>query len=204
MTRFEEYGSSDYGRADWEWRRERGIFVLVPIEGAAGAELQALRERLDPKLAQANAPHVTLIGSSGAGPIHPDTPLDRLAELFATIAATMAPFDVTAGPAHRFLQTNVLSFPLDSHGPLRRLYERIRGSGLRFLPVRFPFSPHATVNFYATITRERERALRALRLAAPLEIRRLVLSRTNDPQPPEVLLSVTLSGAPSAAAASPG
>jgi 2'-5' RNA ligase len=185
---------NDYRDADWEWRRPRGIFVLVPIDGEAGAQIRAIRAQYDPKLAAMNDPHVTLIGSSGAGPIAADTPRATLERVFGDIAATTAPFDVAAEPPHRFVDTGIVSFPLAARGALRALHERIVTSGLRFLPTRFAFAPHATVSYYPEVTRARERELLALRLAAPIRIERLELSLTNDPQPPDILLSLALSG----------
>lgn len=194
MTRDDDTYDNDYRDADWEWQRPRGIFVLVPITGEAGAQIQAIRTQYDPKLAAMNAPHVTLIGSSGAGPIAADTPRETLARVFGEIAATTPAFEVAAEAPHRFVDTGIVSFPLAARGPLRALHERIVNSGLRFLPTRFAFAPHATVSYYPEVTRPRERELLGLRLTAPVRIDRLELSLTNDPQPPDILLSLSLAG----------
>jgi 2'-5' RNA ligase len=180
--------------SEWDWQRPKGIFVLIPIDGAAGESLRAMRRRVDPKLAAMNDPHISLVGSSGVGPIDPNTPREKLRDIFEKLAASTAPFSVQAGRAHRFMQSNVVSFTLSPYGPLRELHEQVTRSGLSFLPVRFAFAPHATVNFFPTMTRERERELTALRLDEPIEIRRLELSMTNDPQRPEILLAVDLHG----------
>lgn len=189
-------GDGDSRAGGWEWRRPRGIFVLVPIEGPAGAHIRAIRAEFDPKLAAMNAPHVTLIGSSGAGPIAPDTPRDVLERVFTGVAATTAPFDVVAEPPHRFVDTGIVSFPLPARGPLRQLHERIVTSGLRFLPTRFAFAPHATISYYPELTRTRERDLLALRLDAPIRIEALEVFLTNDPQPSDLLFRVPLGGGP--------
>jgi 2'-5' RNA ligase len=185
---------NDYRDADWEWQRPRGIFVLVPVEGVAGEQIQRIREQYDPKLAAINAPHVTLIGSSGAGPIAADTPRETLARVVGDIAATTPAFEVAAEPPHRFVDTGIVSFPLPARGALRALHERLTSSGLKCMPTRFAFAPHATVSYYPDVTRARERELLAMRLAAPIRIERLELSLTNDPQPPDILLSLALSG----------
>jgi CheY-like chemotaxis protein len=55
-------------------RAKSGIFVFAPIGGDVGPRIADLQRRLDPRLgALGQAPHVTLVGSSGMGPIHPDT-----------------------------------------------------------------------------------------------------------------------------------
>ena len=84
--------------------------------------------------------------------------------------------------------------PLDPHGPLRELFERIRTSGLRFGPVRFAFTPHATLSYFPTLDRRRERQLLAERVPEPAIIDRLELSLTNDPQPPKKLFELPLEG----------
>ncbi len=185
---------NDYHDADWEWQRPRGIFVLIPVEGEAGAQIRAIRTQYDPRLAAMNDPHVTLIGSSGAGPIAADTPRETLARIFGEIAATTAPIEVAAEPPHRFVDTGIISVPLPARGALRQLHDRIRASGLKFLPNRFAFAPHATISYYPELTRERERALLGLRLTAPIRIEKLELSLTNDPQPPDILFSLPLTG----------
>ena len=177
-----------------DWRRAAGSFVLVPVLGEAGMALDTMRRLHDPKLANTNAPHLSLIGSSGAGPILPGETPERIRDALAAVAARVAPFAVTAGLPMRFPGTDIISFELGAHGPLRALHEAVKASGLRFGPVRFPFSPHLTVNFYRTLDRPMERALLALRLEAPVVIDRLELSRTNDPQPPSTLLTLPLSG----------
>lgn len=184
----------EHDEPDFEWQRPRGIFVLVPIEGQAGAQIQRIREQYDRKLAAMNAPHVTLIGSSGAGPIASNTPREELTRIFTRIAAETAPFEVEAELPHRFVNTDIVSFPLPSRGPLRVLHEKILTSGLRFMPTRFAFAPHATVSYYPELSRARERELLALKLSAPIRIERIELSLTNDPQPPDIIVNVSLTG----------
>ncbi len=184
----------EHDEPDFEWQRPRGIFVLVPIQGEAGAQIQRIREQYDRKLAVMNAPHVTLIGSSGAGPIASNTPREELERIFRRIAAETAPFEVDAELPHRFVNTGIVSFPLPARGPLRMLHEKILTSGLRFMPTRFAFAPHATVSYYPELTRARERELLSLRLSAPIRIERIELSLTNDPQPPDIIVNVTLTG----------
>ena len=177
-----------------DWRRAAGSFVLIPVLGEAGMAIDQMRRLHDPKLANTNAPHLSLIGSSGVGPILPGETPERIREALAAVAARVAPFAVQAGAPMRFPGTDIISFELDPHGPLRALHEAVKGSGLRFGPVRFPFSPHLTLNFYRTLDRAMERALLKLRLEAPVVIDRLELSRTNDPQPPSTLFTLPLTG----------
>lgn len=197
---FEDDASSDDDSPDDElpdgraWRRPAGMFVLGPVEGPAGDVIYELQREADPKLAASHLPHVTLTGSSGVGPILPDTPVERVRDVLEAIGRTTPPLPLAFEAPTRFMQTNIVSLALDPNGPLRALHERIARSGLAFGPVRFTFTPHVTLSFYPTLTRESARRLLALRVKESGVITRLVVSATADPLPPTMLTSVSLAG----------
>jgi len=171
-----------------------GIFVLAELAGAAAERVREWQLRYDPKLANSTRPHVTVAGSSGMGPIDRDTAAAELRRALEPIARETPPLVLPFGPPQRFMQTEIVSFPLDPHGPLRALHERIKTSGLRFRAPRFSFSPHVTISFYPTLTPARARELLALRLAEPAELRTLAAYRHRDPLPPVKLVEVALTG----------
>jgi 2'-5' RNA ligase len=176
-----------------------GIFVLAELAGEAGERIRAIQERYDPKLARQSPPHVTLAGSSGVGPIVPSTPTERIREVLAPIAAGAPPLTLPFERPHRFMSTNIVVLPLDPHGPLRALHERVAHSGLTFARARFTFTPHATLSFYPTLSRDALRELLAVRVDAPAVIDRLTVYFTRDPQPAVKLLELPLAGAAAAA-----
>ncbi len=169
-----------------------GIFVLAELPGEAGEIVRAIQRRYDPKLARLTPPHITLVGSSGLGSIPTDTPTERIREALEPIVSNTAPMSLRFGAPHRFMQTEIVSLPLDIHGPLRSLHERIARSGLPFRPARFMFSPHCTLSFYPTLTPASERELLALRVTAPCIVERLQVYVTRDPQPSRKLLELPL------------
>jgi 2'-5' RNA ligase len=169
------------------WRRPAGMFVLGPVEGPAAESIYAVQQEFDPKLAAAHLPHLTLTGSSGVGPILPGTPVEQVKRVLDEIARTTAPLALRFEPPTRFMQSNIVSLPLDPHGPVRALHERIARSGLPFGPARFTFTPHVTLSFYPTLTRDSARRLLSVRVAERATIRRLVLSATADPFHPTIL-----------------
>lgn len=189
-----QWNDDDIPESGRDWRRPRGIFVIAPIGGAAGERIAELQRRYDRKLANSTEPHVTLVGSSGAGPIVPSTTEAELKAALQPLAASLSPVTVHFSRPERFPQTNIVSLPLDPHGPVRVIFEAVRSSGLRFLPVRFSFSPHATINFYPSLTRDRERDLLSLRVTEPVVIDRLQLSLTDDPLPPRRVMELMLQG----------
>jgi len=82
--------------------------------------------------------------------------------------------------------------PLDPHGPLRILHDRIVTSGLPFQRARFTFSPHCTLSLYPSLTAETERELMSIRVREPVLIDRIVVYQTLDPQPSRKLLELPL------------
>ena len=109
-----------------------GIFIIASIGAAATERIAAIQREFDPKLAVSSPPHVTIAGSSGVGPMDPTTSLEEIRAALAPIVASTPPLILPFDPPIRFMQTTIIVLPLDPHGPLRTLHERIATSGLRF------------------------------------------------------------------------
>lgn len=168
------------------------IFVLAEIGGAVGERIHDIQRRFDPKLARSAPPHVTIAGSSGVGPVHAGTPVAKIRAALEPVAAATAPMELRFSAPHRFMQTDIIVLPLDPHGPLRELHDRIARSGLRFSAARFTFTPHATLSFYPELSSEAARTLLAERIDEPVTIDRLQVYRTIEPQPSVKLLELEL------------
>ena len=171
-----------------------GIFVIAELDGPVAARIRAIQQRCDPKLAAEAPPHVTLIGSSGAGPIPVETPVDVLREAIVPVAAATPPLTLAFGPPMRFLQREIVVLPLDPHGPLRALHDRLKSSGIPFAPARWPFTPHCTLSFYPTLTPETLKPLLAEREREPWTMHTLRVYHTREPQPPKLLFDAPLLG----------
>jgi 2'-5' RNA ligase len=171
-----------------------GIFVIAELDGAMGERIHAIQERFDPKLAAESPPHVTIIGSSGAGPIPVGTSIELLRSAIEPVAATTPPLALKFGPPMRFLQREIVVLPLDPHGPLRALHQRLKESGIPYAPARWPFTPHCTLSFYPTLTQETLRPLLALRESGVWTLRTLRVYHTREPQPPTLLFDAPLLG----------
>lgn len=151
-------------------RLKSGIFVIADVPGPVGDRIRELQMTYDPRLARFSRPHVTIVGSSGAGPILADTTVDELRERLTPVAAETAPIVLRFGRPSRFMQTQIVQLPLDPHGPLRTLHERIKTSGLRFARPRFFFTPHVTLNLYRELPPDALKALLAERFDEPVTI----------------------------------
>jgi 2'-5' RNA ligase superfamily protein len=170
-----------------------GIFIIAELSGESADEIRAINERYDPKLARYKPPHVTITGSSGAGPILGSIGQDDLREKLEPITTTTEPMSLRFGPPIRFMQSDIIVLPLDPHGPLRSFHDRLVSSGLPFGRARFTFSPHCTLSLYPTLTPAMERELLSVRVKAPAVIDRIQVYQALDPQPARRLLDLPLS-----------
>jgi 2'-5' RNA ligase len=175
-------------------RTRSGIFVIAPITGATGDRIAEVQAAYDPRLARLGPPHITLAGSSGIGPIAADVPLHELRERLAPIAESTAPITLQAGRPTRFMQTQIVVLPLDPHGPLRTLHERIKTSGLRAAAPRFYYTPHVTLSLYREQPPDVLRALLALRFDEPFVVDSIEAHLTKDTGESRELIRFPLMG----------
>lgn len=171
-----------------------GIFTLAELSGEVASRIRAINERYDPRLARYKPPHITLTGSSGAGPIPPFITVEELREKLEPVTSSIAPVTVSFQPPQRFMQTDIIVLPLDPHGELRALHDRIISSGLPFARARYTFSPHCTLSLYQTLDAESRRELLQVRIPEPFVIGAIQLYHTRDPQPSRKLLELPLTG----------
>ena len=136
-----------------------GIIVMSELRGALAERVLEIQRRFDPRMANELPPHITITGSSGMGPIVPETTDEELRRALEPVAAATEPFSVRVEPPTRFMQSTVVVMQIDPNGPIRALHERIKQSGLRYEQPRFTFTPHVTLSFYPELTRERLKEL---------------------------------------------
>jgi 2'-5' RNA ligase len=172
-----------------------GIFITTELEGELAKRIHALQHEFDPKMARYLPPHITITGSSGAGPLPSDIPVHELRARLEPVAQSIAPVTLTFGPPERFVGRNIVSLRLDPHGPLRTLHEKIKHCGLPFGPARYPFTPHCTLNLYPELTAEKLKKMMAVREVEPFTVSKLCVYHTHEPQPPDLLFSVRLGSA---------
>lgn len=157
-----------------------GIYLVAELPEPARRRVLEVQRWADPRLSRGTPPHITLIGSSGAGPLPASTPIAEIDEALRPITDDTAPITVRLERPVRFMQTHIIVLPVDPHGPLRTFHERVRSSGLPFEAPRFAFSPHVTLSFYRELVPERERRLLGVRIDDPVRIERVQLYVTDE------------------------
>src|SRR4051812_518482 len=170
-----------------------GIVLLAELAGPTASRIHELQKQFDPRMANELPPHVTLTGSSGMGPLPPSTTVDDLRAALEPVARDTPVLTVTFQPPMKFMQSKVVVLPIDPHGPIRALHERIKSSGLVAETARFSFTPHCTLSFYPELTREKLRDLLSLRIVEPVTIDRIAAFRAVTLTRTEKILELTLS-----------
>ena len=171
-----------------------GIVLLAELTGPVADRIHEIQVRFDPRMANELPPHVTLSGSSGMGPIPGETSTDELRAILAPIAKGTAPITVSFQPPMKFMQKDVVVLPIDPHGPIRALHERIKTSGIPYAKPRFAFTPHCTLSFYPELSREKLRDLLALRIEEPVVIDRIAAFKAVTATRTEMMLELQLTG----------
>ena len=153
---------------------------MSELRGDVAARVLEVQRRFDPRMANELPPHVTITGSSGMGPISPDTTDEQLMAALEPVAAASAPFTVRLHPPMQFMQSTVVVLPIDPNGPIRALHERIKSSGLSYERARFTFTPHLTLSFYPELSRDALRELMRFRVDEPIMIDTIQAYRSLD------------------------
>lgn len=169
-----------------------GIFITTELEGDLARRVHAQQLRFDPKMANFLPPHITLIGSSGAGPIDSKVPLAELKARILPVAAATPAFVLRFGPPERFVMREIVSLSLDPHGPLRDLHERLRACGLPMQQAKYPFTPHCTLSLFPELTTANVKAMLRIREPEPFLVHTLCVYHTKDPQKPRLLFTAPL------------
>lgn len=173
-----------------------GIFILAELPADIGDQIRAVNERYDPKLARYKPPHITLTGSSGVGPIPASVSVEEMRTAVEPIAQTTEPLTLSFQRPQRFMQTNIIVLPIEPHGSIRVLHDRLITSGLPFTRSRYTFSPHATLSLYPSRDSKSLRELLDVRIPEPFVISAIQLYHTREPQPSRKLLELQLTGGP--------
>jgi 2'-5' RNA ligase len=171
-----------------------GIVILAELTGPVADRIHEIQRRYDPRMAAELPPHITLTGSSGMGPIPSTTSVDEMRRALEPIGRETPPLAVMFQPPMKFMQSLVVVLPIDPHGPIRALHERIKTSGLPAEPPRFAFTPHCTLSFYPELPREKLRDLLSTRIDEPVTVDRIAAYRAVTLTRAENVLELPLTG----------
>jgi 2'-5' RNA ligase len=162
-----------------------GIVVIAELSGAVAERIHEVQERYDPRMAAELPPHLTLIGSSGMGPISVRTSPEALREALLPVSQSTPPLTLEFDHPIRFMQSNVVVLPLDPNGPVRALHEamaeRIRAAHIVTERARFTFTPHCTLNLYRELPERAVKELLGVRFDDPVLVEEIQAYRASGP-----------------------
>ena len=175
-----------------------GIVIVAELTGALANRIHAVQERFDPRMAAELPPHLTLIGSSGMGPISVHTAPERLREVLIPALAGVARMTLHFEAPMRFMQSDVVVLPVDPNGAVRSLHEsmaeRIRAAKIVTERPRFTFTPHCTLSFYRELPPTELRELLAMRFDDAFVVDAVQAYRATGPRGTQRILELELGG----------
>ena len=175
-----------------------GIVIVAELTGAVASRIHAIQERFDPRMAAELPPHLTLIGSSGMGPISVHTEPERLRETLIPAVESIAPMTLHFETPMRFMQSDVVVLPIDPNGAVRELHEsmaeRIRAAKIVTERPRFTFTPHCTLSFYRQLPPNELKELLAMRFEEPVVVGAVQGYRATGPRGTQRILELKLGG----------
>src|SRR5262249_40176855 len=105
-------------RGDQRNGMKAGIVVMFELAGALRERVRALHAEFDPRMESELPPHITITGSSGMGPITPETTDEELFRALGPVALETPPFRVRLEPPMQFMQSTVVVMPIDPNGAI--------------------------------------------------------------------------------------
>ena len=175
-----------------------GIVLIAELSGEVGERIHEVQQRYDPRMAAELPPHLTLIGSSGMGPISVRTSPEALREALLPATESSPPMTLRFDAPMRFMQSEVVVLPLDPNGAVRALFEamadRIRAAHIVAERARFTFTPHCTLSFYPALSSHALRELLAMRFDEPVVIDAVKAYRATGPVGTQELFELPLAG----------
>jgi hypothetical protein len=137
---------------------------MAELTGPVAHRLRAIQERYDPRMAAELPPHITLVGSSGMGPIPSTTSLDDLTAALERSRHRRLRSSCVSGQrcaSCKAMSSCCRSIPTDRSAHSTSGSSRADSHSRR---PDFTFTPHCTLSFYPEISRERERELLRVRI----------------------------------------
>lgn len=175
-----------------------GIVVIAALSGSTAERIHEVQQRYDPRMANELPPHLTLIGSSGMGPISVRTSPEKLREALLPATQATSPMTLCFERPMQFMQSDVVVLPLDPNGPVRALYEamaeRIRAARIVAERARFTFTPHCTLSFYPELAPQAVRELLVMRFDEPVVVDAIQVYRATGPVGTQELFELPLAG----------
>jgi len=125
----------------------RPTYILFELPETITGLVNGFRKRFDPSRSGLNA-EVSIIGSSGAGPVSPGQPPQKVFGEIDRIAGKLNSFQAGFNAVDSFPGTGIYFFTMTEEGIFRRIHQLFREAEIQYLPSPFPYCPHCTLTLF--------------------------------------------------------
>jgi 2'-5' RNA ligase len=169
---------------------DRNTYIVLDLPEPTASTIHNIRAKLGDDF-QASMPNeITIVGSSGVGPIAQDQDPDEFFKIVGVIAASTPPITVSFDKTHRFPGTDIVVMQLKDGTLIRSLHQRFVESGIKFQDTDFTYEPHCTLRSKSPLTDREMEELSRLKIEGDFTLQTLSIYRM--PPPGELLHAVQL------------
>ena len=128
-------------------------YIVAEIPDPVRSQIQALRDSLNTLTARLPI-EITLAGSSGVGPIPIGTDLSLIERHLDRTLSSISPFCTRFSAIRTFPNTSIFYLEPFDRSPFDHIHQELRGSGIPFSEIRWPYNPHCTLRGGAPLSVE--------------------------------------------------
>lgn len=129
----------------------RPCFIVAEIPEPVRSEIQSIRDFFATPTATLPV-EITLLGSSGIGPIQAGVPVKVIEEQIERLCSTVSPWKVSFSEIRVFPNTSIAYLAPSDRSGFDFLHNLCRESKLPAYPSRFPYNPHCTLRAGEALT----------------------------------------------------
>ncbi len=133
-------------------------YIVADIPEPIRSKIQAMRESFGTPTALLPV-EITLLGSSGVGPIPAGTSIQAIQEQIDLLFAPIAPWNASFAEIRAFPNTAIAYLSPSDRDCFDRIHAILRGSAIPYTESAFPFNPHCSLRSGAATPQELSRVL---------------------------------------------
>jgi 2'-5' RNA ligase len=134
------------------------IYICCNISGAAADSIQNIRNKYDQFTCKLPV-EITVIGSSGIGPISKDEPDNKIKNEFRAAMSGMNAFNFIFQEIDYFPNTPIFYLKPNNREYFDELHNNFKKMNLKFMNNKFPYNPHCTLSCNPNLSKEQQRSL---------------------------------------------
>lgn len=160
---------------------DQNTYIVLELPEPIASMIHKIRLEQGDEFQASMPEEITIVGSSGVGPIAKDQDPDELFKAIDEIAASTSPITVSFDKAHRFPGTDIVVMKLKDDTLVRSLHQRFIDSGVKFQNSDFPYQPHCTIRSKSPLTDQEMEELSKLKIEGNFTLQTLSVYRMPPP-----------------------